>query len=139
MNNMPAQMDEKVYENFTIQCELKDSSSENMDMDTEEDLIAAAKAEDGLSAESNTEEAPGKAVLNEAANVTEKKDLYVIINKEPVRLSNKSTYIFVDIFDFYPFDLKKAGGSELVITLNGEKADFIMPLHEKDIIELYWK
>ncbi len=141
VNNMPAQMDEKVYENFTIQCELKDSTSENMDldMDTEEDLTAAAKAEDGLSAESNPDEAPGKAVLNESAKEAGKKDLYVIINKEPVRLSNKSTYIFVDIFDFYPFDLKKAGGSELVITLNGEKADFTMPLHEKDIIELYWK
>lgn len=140
VNNMPAKMDEKVYENFTIQCELKDSSPENMDLDSEEDDNPASEAESQPLSDNNLDTAAGEAAAgNETAKSAEKKDLYVIINKEPVRLSNKNTYIFVDIFDFYPFDLKKAGGSELVITLNGEKADFTMPLHEKDIIELYWK
>lgn len=139
VNNMPAKMDEKVYENFTIQCELKDSSPDSIELDTEDEDTLDIEAESQLLSDYNPDRTDGKAILNEPSKEDEKKDLYIIINKEPVRLSNKSAYIFVDIFDFYPFDLKKAGGSELVITLNGEKAYFTMPLHEKDMIELYWK
>lgn len=152
VNNMPAGMEEKVYENFTIQCELKDNQAEVTDYepDGEEDLLAGEAGENAKAVmdrelhatriDSSPARPGGGAPGNRPGNETEKKDdLYVIINNEPVKLSNKNKYIFVDIFDFYPFDLTKAGGSELVITINGEKADFTMPLKEKDIIELYWK
>ncbi|WMJ88410.1 cell division FtsA domain-containing protein [Anaerocolumna sp. MB42-C2] len=143
VNNMPAKMDEKVYENFTIQCELKEDQSEEIfdamgempdqyEESEYEDLNS--KTEVSAAAVKNNETENSKKVGNDP-----KTDLYVIINQEPVKLSNKSKYIFVDIFDFYPFDLKKIGGSELVVNLNGEKADFTSPLKERDVIELYWK
>lgn len=148
VNHIPAKMDEKVYENFTIQCELKNNTENITDSETPEQITLEKEAEyrenpaEGDLQKSGTD--PDGKESQDSRNHSKKssdesKDVYVIINKEAVKLSNKSKYIFVDIFDFYPFDLTKAGGSELVITLNGEKADFTMPLKEKDIIELYWK
>lgn len=143
VNNVPAGLDEKIYENFSIQCNLEASSADTMDFDSLAEYSSEAELNQELYLVENTEISP-EALSEEAyPSVSERKaetkDIYVIINNEPVKLSNKDKYIFVDIFDFYPFDLTKAGGSELVITLNGEKTDFTEPLHEKDVIELYWK
>ncbi len=114
VNNLPASLDSKIYENFTIRYEMKNEQTE----------------EDYTESTANKEK---KVLLNE------KNDLYVTVNNNVVKLSNKKNYIFVDIFDFYSFDLTKAGGSALIISLNGEQAEFTTPLHEKDVIELYWK
>lgn len=64
--------------------------------------------------------------------------IYVIINKEPVQLSGKTHFLFVDIFDFYPFDRTKAKGT-LVTTINGVKCNYLDPIQDGDIIEIYWK
>jgi len=48
-------------------------------------------------------------------------ELYILVNNTPVVLKNKPSYIFVDILDFYPFDTSKAGGTELVMKINGVK------------------
>ena len=72
-------------------------------------------------------------------NTSAAAEIYIIVNREPIRLTGKKQYIFVDVFDFYPFDLTKVGGSELIVTLNGEKTDFTAPIKDSDIIELYWK
>lgn len=114
VNNLPASLDSKIYENFTIKYDMKNEQ-------TEEDNIESSAYKE-------------KKVL-----FNEKNDLYVTVNNNVVKLSNKKNYIFVDIFDFYSFDLTKAGGSALIISLNGEQAEFTTPLHEKDVIELYWK
>ena len=63
----------------------------------------------------------------------------VVINGQQVLLSGKTRYTFVDIFDFYPFDLKNVGGIELVTTINGNRADFTEELDNGSVIELYWK
>jgi hypothetical protein len=75
--------------------------------------------------------------MNSAAS--ENLDLYVIINNQTVKLTNKKSYIFVDIFDFFPFDLSKVGGTELILTLNGIPAEFTSPLNMNDVIEIYWR
>ncbi len=66
-------------------------------------------------------------------------DIYVTVNSTVVKLSNKNSYIFVDVFDFYPFDLSSMKGSELVVLQNGERAEFTSALKDKDMIEIYWK
>ncbi len=116
VNNVPAGLDEKIYENFSINCVIKNDVLEEVD-------------------EVNSKEDD----LNQAYTTEISKDFIVIINNQSVTLSNKESYIFVDIFDFYPFDLTKIGGSELIITLNGEKAEFTTPLKQNDVIELFWK
>ena len=56
-----------------------------------------------------------------------------------VLLTGKTSYVFVDIFDFYSFDLTTVRGSELIMTIDGVKADHFSPLHNGAVIELYWK
>lgn len=151
VNNMPAGMDEKIYEYFTIQCDINNSQeafTEDIDYSSETDNnepevtdtnksdIIDEKAETvnmTLNQPSDNEATDGNKEINPVH------DIYVTVNSEVVKLSKKKNYIFVDIFDFYPFDLSKMGGKELVIKLNGERTEFTAPLMDKDNIEIYWK
>lgn len=63
----------------------------------------------------------------------------VIVNGEPVELSGKDTYIFVDIFTHSSFDLQAGKGRAIATVINGRDAQFSEELHEGDKIELYWK
>ena len=63
----------------------------------------------------------------------------VIVNGEPVELSGKDTYIFVDIFTHISFDLQAGKGRAIATIINGRDAQFSEELHEGDKIELYWK
>lgn len=63
----------------------------------------------------------------------------VIVNGEPVELSGKDTYIFVDIFTHISFDLQAGKGRAIATIINGRDAQFSEELHEGDQIELYWK
>lgn len=63
----------------------------------------------------------------------------VIVNGEPVELSGKDTYIFVDIFTNISFDLQEGKGRAIATVINGRDAQFSEELHEGDKIELYWK
>lgn len=65
--------------------------------------------------------------------------LSVWINNEPFEMSGKKEYIFVDIFNFYPFDLTASRGRAIVTKINGQNAQFAEPLNEGDRIEIYWK
>lgn len=62
----------------------------------------------------------------------------VSINGTNLRLTGKSDYLFVDIFDFYEFDRTKVHGT-LISTINGENASYMEAIQSGDVIELYWK
>lgn len=68
-----------------------------------------------------------------------KNTITVIVNGEPVELSGKDTYIFVDIFTHISFDLQAGKGRAIATVINGRDARFSEELHEGDKIELYWK
>ena len=65
--------------------------------------------------------------------------ILVYINGQPVRLTGKQRYVFVDIFDFYDFDLKEARGRNIITNLNGQNAQYSAELRAGDEIELGWK
>lgn len=65
-------------------------------------------------------------------------DIVVVINDNPVKLTGKEKYKFVDIFDFFEFNLTIPKGS-LVLKLNGNNAGFFDELHDKDFIEVRWQ
>ena len=69
----------------------------------------------------------------------QKSTVTVIVNGEPVELSGKDTYIFVDIFTHISFDLQAGKGRAIATVINGRDARFSEELHEGDKIELYWK
>jgi len=65
--------------------------------------------------------------------------LRVQVNGRPVTLRGKSSYVFVDVFEYIDFDLSKPQGKGIVTKLNGRSAQYMAPLAEGDAIEIYWK
>lgn len=140
VNNRLASKDEKVYENFSVEWALEEKSPE---MTLDEVLkVEAEAAEAVLSAsEAVNQAAPAKeeAAAEATAALKAVADLLVIVNGRPVTLKGKAQYCFVDILDFYPFDVSQAHGQNVVMQINGEKAEFTSPLAAGDVIDLYWK
>ncbi len=83
------------------------------------------------------EEAPESGGSAEASGTDG--DLVVYVNETPVSLTGKKQYIFVDVFDFYDFDLTVSRGRAIITNLNGERAQFSTALKDGDKIELKWK
>lgn len=66
-------------------------------------------------------------------------DIHIVVNDTPVTLSGKSNYVLVDLFDVYQFDLKNPQkNGEVVLKCNGESKEYMSPLEEGSVIELYW-
>lgn len=62
----------------------------------------------------------------------------VNINDEMVKLTGKKEYVFVDIFNYFNFDLTIAKGISINLILNGKKASYTDVLRDKDEIKVYW-
>lgn len=122
VNNVEAEADTIVYENFNVTYH-----------EAEPDESVEQLKQTGIQAKSTSE---NEAQPEEAA---EPVSITISVNNSSVVLSGKSRYTFVDVFDFYPFDLKTPGGTELITTLNGEKVPFTAPVSAGDKIELYWR
>lgn len=88
---------------------------------------------DGEIIRGNTEK---RRIIHETASF---EPVHVKVNGTKVTLPLKQKPIFVDVFDVYPFDLTKAGGTKLITKINGEDQEFTQPLQEGDEIELYWE
>ena len=67
-----------------------------------------------------------------------KQSIIVNINGDDVRLTGKTDYIYVDIFEFIDFDLSKPQGRAVVTKLNDRNAVFNEPIKAGDRIEVYW-
>ena len=67
--------------------------------------------------------------------------LSVIVNHSPITMRGKAQYVFVDVFDYIDFDLgtSASAGRSIVTNLNGRPAQYMEPLSEGDVIEIYWK
>lgn len=93
-------------------------------------------------ADEKTEETTEETTASETAaehETTGPVKIMVIVNKLPVVLSGKSSYVFVDVFSFIDFDLKNSGGRGIVTKLNGRNAEYMEPLKDGDVIEIYWE
>ena len=66
-------------------------------------------------------------------------EILIFVNGEPVRMTGKDEYIFVDIFDRITFDLNAGRGRAIATILNGRDALFTEQLRNGDKVELYWK
>ena len=132
VNNRLADFDTLVYENFTIDWTVLSfgvaPEPENRYNATISDTSSEVSAEDE-SQETKEEEAPKET----EGSVT------VMVNGESVTMTGKQNYIFVDVFDWYSFDLSAGKGRAIATLVNGKKAEFSQPLANGDNIELYWK
>ena len=132
VNNRLADFDTLVYENFTIDWTVLSfgvaPEPENRYNATISDTSSDVSSEDE-SPEEKEEEAPEKP----EGSVT------VMVNGESVTMTGKQNYIFVDVFDWYSFDLSAGKGRAIATLVNGKEAEFSQPLANGDNIELYWK
>lgn len=132
VNNRLADFDTLVYENFTIDWTVLSfgvaPEPENRYNATISDTSSEVSSEDE-SPEKKEEEAPEKP----EGSVT------VMVNGESVTMTGKQNYIFVDVFDWYSFDLSAGKGRAIATLVNGKEAEFLQPLANGDNIELYWK
>lgn len=132
VNNRLADFDTLVYENFTIDWTVLSfgvaPEPENRYNATISDTSSEVSAEDE-SQETKEEEAPKET----EGSVT------VMVNGESVTMTGKQNYIFVDVFDWYSFDLSAGKGRAIATLVNGKEAEFSQPLANGDNIELYWK
>ena len=132
VNNRLADFDTLVYENFTIDWTVLSfgvaPEPENRYNATISDTSSEVSAENE-SQETKEEEAPKET----EGSVT------VMVNGESVTMTGKQNYIFVDVFDWYSFDLSAGKGRAIATLVNGKEAEFSQPLANGDNIELYWK
>lgn len=136
VNNNPADLDEKVYENFSI------AFKKISDFDFMEEVSCVeAVSQDMEQSETSTKESDLKAQDLPKENINEQKQisLDVTVNNKLITLKGKSKYVFVDVFDWIDFDLRGSRGREIVTLLNGEKANYTQELNSLDVIEIYWK
>ncbi len=142
VNNRPAGKDEKVYENFSVEWSLEEKRPEmTLDEVLNIEAEAAVTVYAAVEETAASAETPASEARAESAPVVPSvaADMLVIVNGRPVTLKGKSGYCFVDILDFYPFDVSQAHGQTVVMQINGEKAEFTSPLAAGDVIDLYWK
>ena len=77
-----------------------------------------------------------------SAPVEQKKsdnEITVTVNDEPVVLSGKAGYVFVDIFDHIDFDLTKPHGKMVVTKKNGMRAEYSERIKDGDRLDIYWE
>ena len=109
-------------------------------MDETEEL---PEAEETTEAGSGTHEesaaGEGSSAVSEAGNTGGNTRVTVIVNGTPATLTGKVNYVFVDVFSFIEFDLSKPAGRNIVTRLNGRNAEYMEPLKEGDVLEIYWE
>lgn len=166
VNNEEAGLDTLVYENFSVEWKTDEYGVARIDNnnynDTQESDNTVARTSEQMMNQVLDELHDDFAKEAEASAVPEnelpknelpkndiqediqeedssKNTVTVIVNGEPVELSGKDTYIFVDIFTHISFDLQAGKGRAIATVINGRDAQFSEELHEGDKIELYWK
>ena len=154
VNHVPGDKNTKVYDNFSIDWILKDGAwtveseheqeavleevfSEEMESDVSESALEdTTEAEEAVTATEQvmtSEAAPIKPASIEPMSIT------VTVNQKPIRLEGKAKYLFVDAYDKFGFQVSEMLGTELVLQVNGGMAEFVTPIYDGDIIEIFWR
>ena len=169
VNNRVVDLNYFVYENFNIEWTIlsfrthvsdtiEEMAAEGIEetADTAEapeenvsDSGTAGEAEDSVPADDasvttdeetqTAEESPADNETSEEAKEKETHSVEVIINGTPVTLTGRESYMFVDLFEFYEFDLSASAGRAIITKLNGQNAQYTAELKDGDVIELAWK
>lgn len=126
VNNRLADRNTPVYEKFSVvwtEEEMPEYDRESEDFDSIDEK------------ETETTKEPEVPDEYEEENP---RTISVIVNGKPVELQGKSSYVYVDVFECIDFDLSRPRGKGIVTTLNGRPAEYMEPIGEGDVIEIYW-
>ena len=128
VNHKLADRDTKVYENYLVGFRMKEEAPET-------DETFEMESETGEEAENSQEVSASESVQTVRSNSS----ISVIVNGKTVSLSGKPNYVYVDVFDFIDFDLSKPEGKSIVTKINGRDAQYMEPLMDNDVLEIYWE
>lgn len=131
VNNKLADKETPVYENFSV-------------VWAEGEMAEYAGETEGSDRFDEAEEETEETVETDMQSVDGKQEevprtVSVIVNKQPVALTGKSKYVYVDVFERIDFDLSRPRGKGIVTTLNGRPAEYMEPINDGDVIEIYWR
>ncbi|GKX30012.1 cell division protein FtsA [Vallitalea longa] len=76
-------------------------------------------------------------IENEKISFNNNNQVKVYVNGKDIILQGKQSYIFVDIFDYIDFDLKRPQG-KIVCLINKRTASYMEKISMGDQIEVYW-
>lgn len=145
VNDAPAKTDTKVFEGFDVRFEQggeeeEESGQEETWEELPDETEEIEETEEAGETEENQENtaAPVQEHKAETVGTQDGEELQVVVNQQPVVLRGKREYVFVDIFDFYEFDLGDSRGRSIVTLLNGRPAQHMEALHQGDVIDIHW-
>jgi hypothetical protein len=166
VNETPAKPGTSVYEGFTLnwdvnapltyadlEDEVEDETDVNANVEAEgvsyrkdqasEDVKAWRQSSQGGKAAGKdlprAAKGSGAAGNEDDAAKAKNQGINVVANGHPVLMTGKDSYVYVDIFSFIDFDLKASGGRAIVTNLNGRNAEYMEPLNNGDVIDIFWK
>lgn len=144
VNNKIADENAKVFDNFSVIVSMEELNLS--DYVEEETSFEQLPEDDGAYEKvmADSDESEQDSTEEDAANVEEPEidnsiEIDVYVNGDSVRLKGKSSYIFVDIFNFIDFNTNDSRGRSIVTNLNGRKAGYTESLNSGDMIEIYWE
>ncbi len=129
VNHEPAAGDTKVYENFTV-----DWSQELQYRDLIEEPEQSVREESSVT-ETQSPEITQEQV--ETSNIGN--SISILANDKHYTLTGKEKYVFVEAIDAMNFDTSSVQGTELIMRLNGRKAEPFDELHNGDVVTIYWR
>lgn len=139
VNGTSADRDTRVYEGFSVvwseagEQEEKQEPEENKEPESSKGKDASTET-----SKETHENAPKDTVQDTPSKPQVPVSITVIVNNRPVVLSGKSSYVYVDVFEYINFDLSRPQGS-IVTTLNGRTAQYMENIQNGDRIEIYWR
>ena len=149
VNNMRADRNTKVYENFSVVWTNVEQKMSDIEMDSVDEPVEQAAYETQSVQDNYTTRSAQTAQTTQVTQQSQTTQeapkpagvpmpITVIVNNRPIVLKGKSSYVYVDVFEYIDFDLTKPQGT-IVTTLNGRPAQYMENLQNGDKIEIYWR
>lgn len=148
VNHKPADRETRVYENYLVSFQMKEqqeqiedeeSVGENLKSRSPEAINPEAEGMGTDISEMDGENGSDQESSNAEKIIRPNHSFTVLVNGKPVLLTGKPEYVYVDVFDRIDFDLSKPQGKGVVTKLNGRDAQYMEPLLENDVLEIYWE
>ena len=148
VNHKPADRETRVYENYRVSFQMKEqqeqiedeeSVGENLKSRSPEAINPEAEGMGTDISEMDGENGSDQESSNAEKKIRPNHSFTVLVNGKPVLLTGKPEYVYVDVFDRIDFDLSKPQGKGVVTKLNGRDAQYMEPLLENDVLEIYWE
>lgn len=140
VNNVYASVDDKVYENFSIAYgNINEMSFRDLNVESLDTALIEDNVEQTSFNRENTTMGAVETSYHTNTTQTTNKEIHILVNGQRITLKGKDKYIFVDILDYYEFDMTVARGTSLVLKVNQQSAEFSSSIENEDVIDIYWE